>query len=60
MTIDAMMETLARAFGYILPIVGVIALVYLILFLKQLIETLKQVSKTLDTANDQLKNWMRH
>ena len=38
MTIDAMMETLARAFGYILPIVGVIALVYLILFLKQLIE----------------------
>lgn len=54
-TIDAMMKTLARAFGYILPIVGVIALVYLILFLKQLIETLKQVSKTLDTANDQLK-----
>ena len=54
-TIDAMMETLARAFSYILPIVGVIALVYLILFLKQLIETLKQVSKTLDTANDQLK-----
>ena len=55
MTIDAMMRTLALAFSYVLPIVGVIALVYLILFLKQLIETLKQVSKTLDTANDQLK-----
>lgn len=49
------MSTLARAFSYVLPIVGVIALIYMIFFLKQLIETLKQVSKTLDTANDQLK-----
>ena len=55
MSLDIFMSTLARAFSYVLPIVGVIALIYLILFLKQLIETLKQVSKTLDTANDQLK-----
>ena len=55
MSLDIFMRTLARAFSYVLPIVGVIALIYLILFLKQLIETLKQVSKTLDTANDQLK-----
>ena len=56
MSLDIFMSTLARAFSYVLPIVGVIALIYLILFLKQLIETLKQVSKTLDTANDQLTN----
>lgn len=56
MSLDIFMSTLARAFSYVLPIVGVIALIYLILFLKQLIETLKQLSKTLDTANDQLKN----
>lgn len=55
MSLDIFMSTLARAFSYVLPIVGVIALIYMILFLKQLIETLKQVSKTLDTANDQLK-----
>ena len=48
MSLDIFMSTLARAFSYVLPIVGVIALIYLILFLKQL-------SKTLDTANDQLK-----
>lgn len=50
MSLDIFMSTLARAFSYVLPIVGVIALIYMILFLKQLIETLKQVSKTLDTA----------
>ncbi len=55
MSLDIFMSTLARAFGYVLPIVGVLALIYLILFLKQLIQTLKDISKTLDTANDQLK-----
>ena len=55
MSLDIFMSTLARAFSYVLPIVGVLALIYLILFLRQLIETLKEVSKTLDTANDQLK-----
>lgn len=55
MSLDIFMSTLARAFSYILPIVGVLALVYLILFLRQLIQTLKEVSKTLDTANDQLR-----
>ena len=55
MSLDIFMSTLARAFSYVLPIVGVLALIYLILFLRQLIQTLKEVSKTLDTANDQLK-----
>ena len=55
MSLDIFMSTLARAFSYVLPIVGVLALIYIILFLRQLIQTLKEVSKTLDTANDQLK-----
>ena len=50
MSLDIFMSTLARAFSYVLPIVGVIALIYLILFFKQLIETLKQVSKTAKEA----------
>ena len=34
MSLDIFMSTLARAFSYVLPIVGVIALIYMILFLK--------------------------
>lgn len=49
------MSTLARLCSYILPIVGVIVLIYLVLFLKQLIESLKRLSVTLDTANRQLE-----
>ena len=41
------LSAVAQFFGYILPVVGVIALVYLALLFKKLIETLKAVDKTL-------------
>lgn len=39
----------------LLPVAGVIALVYVALFLKKLIETLKEVDKTLVLLDDQVK-----
>ncbi len=55
MDMNSFLEALAQFFRYFLPVVGVIALVYLILFLKKLIETLKEVDKTLTILDDQVK-----
>lgn len=55
MDMNSFLEALAQFFRYFLPVVGVIALVYLILFLKKLIETLKEVDKTLVLLDDQVK-----
>lgn len=55
MDMNSFLEALAQFFRYFLPVVGVIALIYLVLFLKKLIETLKEVDKTLAILDDQVK-----
>ena len=49
------LSAVAQFFGYILPVVGVIALVYLALLFKKLIETLKAVDKTLTIVDSQVQ-----
>ena len=50
MSIDAVMSALARLATYLLPILGVVVLVYLIFVLKGILVTLKDLSKTLNAA----------
>lgn len=54
MSLDAVMSALARLATYLLPIVGVVALVYLILLFKRLMNTLKDVSDTLTIAQHEI------
>lgn len=55
MSIDALFGAIAQVATYLLPVLGVVALIYLILLIKTLIETLKDVSLTLLTAESELK-----
>ena len=50
MSIDAVMSALARLATYLLPILGVVVLVYLIFVLKGILVTLKDLSKTLNAC----------
>lgn len=55
MSIDALFAAVAQAAMYLLPVLGVVALIYLIILIKTLIDTLKDVSLTLLTAESELK-----
>lgn len=54
MSIDAVMSALARLATYLLPILGVVVLVYLIFVLKGILVTLKDLSKTLNAAEREI------
>lgn len=54
MSIDAVMSALARLATYLLPILGVVVLVYLIFVLKGVLVTLKDLSKTLNAAEREI------
>lgn len=54
MSLDQLMEAVSRLAGWLLPVVGVVLLVYLILFVRTLTETLKDLSLTLLTAQNEL------
>ena len=41
--------------GWILPVLGVVVLVYIILILKELLQTVKSATKTLDTTEQQIR-----
>ncbi len=49
------LEGIAKLFTLLLPIAGVIALVYLAFLFKKLIETLKELDKTIVIVNDQVQ-----
>ena len=53
--IDSLMTSVAFLFKCLLPVAGVVLIVYIILLVKQLISTLKVVEKTLDTTETQIK-----
>jgi uncharacterized protein YoxC len=55
MSLDELMQALSQLASYLLPVCGVIVLIYIVLLLKTLIETLKDLSLTLLTAQDELK-----
>lgn len=45
----------SKFFGYLLPVVGVVALVFLAILFKKLTETLKEVDKTLTIVDEQIR-----
>lgn len=52
---DQLIELLSRVSYYLLPVAGLVLLVYLIIFFKNLIETLKTVNQTLKTTEEQIR-----
>lgn len=52
---EEVLAAIAQIAKYILPVVGVIVLIYLALFLKKLIETLKEVDRTLIIVEEQVR-----
>lgn len=55
MTVDVFFSTFAKVAGWILPVLGIVALVYLILIFKELLQTVKSATKMLDTTEQQLR-----
>ena len=55
MEIELLFSTLAKLASYLLPVLGVILLIYLIIFVKNLIDTLKDLSLTLLTAESEIR-----
>lgn len=55
MDMNQLLGAIAQLFGYLLPVAGVVALVYLAFLFKQLIETLKEFDKTLVIVNEQVR-----
>lgn len=55
MSIDALFAAIAKVANYLLPVLGVVILVYLILLVRTLIDTLKDLSLTLLTAESEIK-----
>lgn len=55
MQIELLFSTVSKLAMYILPVLGVILLIYLIIFVKNLIDTLKDLSLTLLTAESEIK-----
>ncbi len=54
-TVDDFFGTIAKVAGWILPVLGVVALIYLIMILKELLSTIKSATKTLDTTELQIR-----
>ncbi len=52
---EEVLAAIAQIAMWILPVVGVVVLIYLALLFKKLIETLKEVDKTLVLVDDQVK-----
>lgn len=52
---DQLIELLSQVAYRLLPIAGVVLLVYLILFVKELIVTMKALSATLKTSEEQIR-----
>ena len=52
---EEVLSAIAQIAKYILPVLGVIVLIYLALFLKKLIETLKEVDRTLIIVEQQVR-----
>ena len=55
MEIEILFSTVAKIATYMLPVLGVILLIYLIIFVKNLIDTLKDLSLTLLTAESEIR-----
>ena len=55
MQIELLLSAVSRLAIYMLPVLGVILLIYLIIFVKNLIDTLKDLSFTLLTAESEIK-----
>ena len=55
MSLELLFSTVSQLAMYILPVLGVILLIYLIIFVKNLIDTLKDLSLTLLTAESEIK-----
>lgn len=55
MTVNEFFSTIAMVAGWILPVLGVVVLVYIILILKELLQTVKIATKTLDTTEQQIR-----
>lgn len=55
MTMDQLLGAIAQLFRYLLPVAGVVALVYLAILFKKVIETLKEFDKTLGIVNEQVR-----
>lgn len=55
MTVNEFFSTIAMVAGWILPVLGVVVLVYIILILKELLQTVKSATKTLDTTEQQIR-----
>lgn len=55
MTVNEFFSTIAMVARWILPVLGVVVLVYIILFLKELLQTVKIATKTLDTTEQQIR-----
>ena len=55
MTVNEFFGTIAKVATWLLPVVGVIALIYLALVLKNLVDTLKILNKTMDDVDLQVR-----
>ncbi len=55
MDMNSLFETMALVAKCLLPVFGVALLYYVILFVKELINTLKSLEKTLNTTESQIK-----
>ena len=55
MTMEQLLYMVSFIAKCLLPVLGVVLLVYIILFVKELIITLKEVTKTLSTVDEQVK-----
>ena len=55
MSIDALFSAIAKVANYLLPVLGVILLIYLIMLIRTVIDTLKDLSLTLLTAESEIK-----
>lgn len=55
MTVNEFFSTVAMVAGWILPVLGIVVLVYVILILKELLQTVKSATRTLDTTEQQLR-----
>lgn len=52
---DQLIELLSKLAYYLLPVAGLVLLVYLILFIKALVETMKTLNVTLKTTEEQIR-----
>lgn len=55
MTVDELFSTIAKVAGWILPVLGVVIFIYIIRVFSQLLITLKSLTKTLDTTQEQIR-----